>query len=123
MPPSGSAESGWRNENECCLNMHPIPCGWTRTALYAFHGTIGGVKRFPKIAILRNVRTGVEPALDSFGILPATVYVMSPFSEGCQLSVLPIEHTAHHALIIGSVRKAKASYGTDIAVQFFLWYA
>lgn len=52
------------------------------------------------------MRTGVEPALDSFGILPATVCVMSPFSEGCQLSVLPIEHTAHRALIIGSVRKA-----------------
>lgn len=55
---------------------------------------------FPEIAILWNARAGVEPALDSFGILSASVYVKSPISEGCQLSVLPIEHTAHHALII-----------------------
>ena len=54
---------------------------------------------FPEIAVLWNVRAGVEPALDSFGILSASVYVKSPISEGCQLSVLPIEHTAHHALI------------------------
>lgn len=62
---------------------------------------------FPEIAVLWNVRAGVEPALDSFGILSASVYVKSPISEGRQLSVLPIEHTTHHALIIGSVRKAK----------------
>ena len=61
---------------------------------------------FRRLQFFGSARTGVEPALDSFGILPATVYVMSPFSEGCQLSVLPIEHTAHYALIIGSVRKA-----------------
>ena len=24
MAASGSAEDGWRNENEGCLNMHPI---------------------------------------------------------------------------------------------------
>ena len=73
---------------------------------------------FPEIAVLWNVRAGVEPALDSFGILPATVCVMSPFSEGCQLSVLPIEHTAHYALIIGSVRKAELEPLTVLHLPF-----
>ena len=50
---------------------------------------------------------GVEPALDSFDILPASVCVMSPISEGRHPSVLPIEHTAHHAPIISSVRKVE----------------
>ena len=67
------------------------------------------MNEFPEIAVLWNVRAGVEPALDSFGILSASVYVKSPISEGRQLSVLPIEHTAHHALIIGSVRKTNVA--------------
>ena len=39
MPPIGSVTGGWRNENECCLNMHPIACERTRTVLYAVHAT------------------------------------------------------------------------------------
>lgn len=88
------------------LSQHaPDSVGLTRTVLYAFHGTLR--EEFPKIAVLWNVRAGVEPALDNFGILPASVYVMLPISERCQLSVLPIEHTAHHAPII-LVRKTLA---------------
>ena len=44
MPPSGSAEDGWRNENECCLNMHPIACLVLETR-YAIHATFERVKR------------------------------------------------------------------------------
>lgn len=64
------------------------------------------MNEFPEIAVLWNVRAGLEPALDSFDILSASVYVKLPFSGGRQPPVLPIEHIAHHALIIGSVRKA-----------------
>ena len=39
MPPSGSAESGWRNENECCLNMHPILRPALEFRVYAFRRT------------------------------------------------------------------------------------
>ena len=47
------------------------------------------------------MRAGVEPAQDSFSILPVTAYVKSLFSEWTlRLSVLPTEHTAHHAPII-----------------------
>lgn len=53
------------------------------------------MNEFPEIAVHGNVRAGVEPALDSFGFLSASVCVMSPISERCQLSVLPIEHTSH----------------------------
>ena len=68
------------------------------------------------------MRAGVEPALDSFGILPASVYVMLPISEGCQLSVLPIEHTARHAPIIGSARKARWM-GVDSNYAYHLFRA
>ena len=90
-PPPGSAESGWRNENECCLNMPPLPWPALDTGLYAFHGTLR--EEFFQILQLSGVcGHGLEPCtLSTQLILPrSTTQITSVYQFA----------TAYHAPII-----------------------
>ena len=99
MPPIGSVTGGWRNENECCLNMHPILRLWLEHKSMPFAELLRVSERISEDC------SSSECAYRNRTCPRVSHYLLSLPDSSIKLSTelasprVHLDTTAHHALI------------------------